>query len=260
MLLTWGWPNEAREQLEISKDLAPSKVTIYCFLGHTYRLQRDPTNAIAWYLKTLDFERQHAFAYGGLKETYQAIGDYAKAIENAEKEAILHGGDKSDTEQIYADLRRAYQEGGKRGYWQQRWQFAEKDPNEDFYGKACIQIRLGNTDPALDWLNKAFQARRRDGTSSGNLQYLLVHECWDGVRDHPRFKELLEEDDFFESYAPTKIKGGCVDLWTPKRLLPWTTKAGRLAKSLPRLYHIQSLPGSRARWGFFLMIGVKSHC
>jgi tetratricopeptide (TPR) repeat protein len=198
MLMIWGWPIEARDRLKLGLELAPSKVTIYCWMGHTYRAQRDYTNAIAWYRKTLDYRPHHAWAYGSLKETYEALGDYENSIENAEMESVEHGCKPAQARRTYDSLRRAFQEGGPRGYYQLRWEWAENDPNEESYEKACLQMRLGNTDAALDWLSKSVQATLRNGSAEPNLQWLLVHECWDPAREDPRFKELLKKTTFWD--------------------------------------------------------------
>jgi tetratricopeptide (TPR) repeat protein len=58
--------------------------TIYCWIGHTYRAERDYTNAIGLYQKTLECRPQHAWAFGALKETYEALGDYEKSLDYAE--------------------------------------------------------------------------------------------------------------------------------------------------------------------------------
>jgi tetratricopeptide (TPR) repeat protein len=204
MLTSWGWPIEGRKQLEISRtNLAPSKLTIYCFIGHTYRAERDYTNAIAWYRKTLEYRPQHAFAFGALKETYEALGDYGKSIEYAEKESLAHGEDPTEAGRTYDRLRTALHERGATGYWRQQWERAEKDPNAECYCKACVQIRLGNTEAALDWLEKSVQARLRNGYSEGNLGWLLVHECWDPLRGNPRFKKVLVQTTFSQ-VMPTR--------------------------------------------------------
>ena len=190
MLMSWGWPVKAREQLKKSMETAASKVTIYATMGHTYRLERDYTNAIAWYKKALSLEPQYTWAYGGLAETYEAMGDYTNSIENFYQEELQATQDKARLRRFCDDLQRAFKEGGKRGYYQR----LEKAETE-FYDQACIQIRLGNKEIALDLLRKAVQAVR-NGSPEGNLHWLLVHECWDSVREDPRFKEILDKATF----------------------------------------------------------------
>jgi tetratricopeptide (TPR) repeat protein len=95
MLMSWGWESKAREQFRLSQAPVSSKVSSYCFLGHTYRAERDYTNAIIWYRKTLEYRPGHAWAYGGLKETYEAMKRYEDSIENAYQEDLAHGEDET---------------------------------------------------------------------------------------------------------------------------------------------------------------------
>jgi len=199
-LFTWGWPIKAREQLELSLNLAPSKVHLYRFLGHTYYKERKYANALAWYQQAYERETNYAGAYGSMGETYQAMGDYTKAIYYYEKCDLLREDNASDVKQRYNDLRRALENGGVLGYWRQKWTWAEKDPEENFYWKARIQIHLGNTNAAFNWLNKSFQTHERGET----LTELLFDQCWDGQHDDPRFKKLLDDVGFSKVMPPRK--------------------------------------------------------
>lgn len=198
MLSIWGWPIKARQQLEISRSLAPSKVHTLRFIGHTYFMQRDFTNALAWYRKVLEPEPHYSGAYASIAETYLAMGDYTNAIDNFEKAELLDGGNESEIRQRHNDLRRALKDGGVPGYWQQQWQLVERHESENFYWRAVIQIHLGNTDAAFTWLNKSFQ------THEEPLQYLLFHQDWDGVRGEPHYKKLLDEVGFSKVMPPRK--------------------------------------------------------
>jgi hypothetical protein len=53
---------------------------------------------------------------------------------------------------------------------------------------AFVQLHaaLGETEPALDWLERAYEQRR------GWLAYLNVEPALDGLRAHPRFRRLQE--------------------------------------------------------------------
>jgi tetratricopeptide (TPR) repeat protein len=116
MLMKWGWPIAAREQLTMAKEIAASKVTIYCFVGHTYRLERDYTNAIVWYKKALAFNPKHEFAYGGLAETCEALGANKNCIDNLEAAELLRTSNKAETTRNYTRIRRAFEVGGVAGY------------------------------------------------------------------------------------------------------------------------------------------------
>ena len=70
----------------------------------------------------------------------------------------------------------------------------QQHPDRDFYWKAIIQIHLGNTNAALDWLETSCRMRERDDDNyQPLLSDLLLDANWDGLHDHPRFKRLLEQ-------------------------------------------------------------------
>src|SRR3989442_5752212 len=119
-------------------------------------MERDYTNALAWYRKALEEEPHYAGAYGSIGETYQAMGDYTNAIDNYKKGELLRGDNEAEVEQRYNDLRRALENEGVLGYWEQWWKWAEQNPDDGFYWKAVIQIHMGNTNAAFDWLDKSF--------------------------------------------------------------------------------------------------------
>jgi tetratricopeptide (TPR) repeat protein len=188
ILTICGRPTEGRQQLEISKTLAPSKVHILRFIGHTYYVERDYTNALAWYRRILDSEPRDPGAFVSLAETYQAMGDYTNCIENFEmSELVVDGADVSEIKQRYSDLRRALRRDDVRGFWEQQRQWIEGDHHSNYYWQATVQLHLGNTNAAFTLLNRSLQAREE------NLQNLLFHEVWGRVRDDARYRKLLDE-------------------------------------------------------------------
>ena len=55
---------------------------------------------------------------------------------------------------------------------------------------AGVYVWLGDADRAMDWLQKAFEER------SFSMVYLKVHPGYDGLRQDPRFIELLRKLKF----------------------------------------------------------------
>jgi len=202
ILMLWGRLAEARAQMTASQSLAPSKVTIYRSLANIYYAERDYTNAIAWYRKTLEWESHHGIAYGQIGQCYLVQGDYLSAITNFEARELLYTTNGLETRRRYQDLLHAFTEGGARGYWQSRWTETEKKPNADFYRKAVVQIHLGDTNAAMDWLGRSYETHEHwEGEFQTPLEDLLHDDCWDGLRDHPRFKELLDKVGFTKVMA-----------------------------------------------------------
>ncbi|HZM01590.1 MAG TPA: protein kinase [Candidatus Saccharimonadales bacterium] len=202
MLCMGGYPAEGRAQMEISMVLAPSKVTLYQGLGQTYYIQRDFTNAITWERKALELEPHHASAFYTIASAQLAMGDYSNAMINFEQAEINFGVDPSLARKWHDQWRRAFDEGGARGYWQKHWDGTKQNLNREFYWKAVVQVHLGNTDAAFGWLKKScdIHERRTAGSLDSPLNYLLLDDCWDGSHDDPRFKALLDKIGF------TKVK------------------------------------------------------
>jgi serine/threonine protein kinase len=199
MLTYWGWPVEGRAQLEISRNISPSKAIVYRCIGHTYYTQRDFTNAITWYRDAIELDRHHSpdFLYFG--RSLEAMGDWSNAFDAFETTDILVGQNEDEVRRHWQNLRETYKTGGMKACWQQEWEETEAKPNEAFYWKAILQIRMGNKDSAFKWLQKSFDAHEPDG-----LDNLLVDPDWDSVHDDPRFKSLLDKISFTKVMPPSK--------------------------------------------------------
>jgi hypothetical protein len=68
-----------------------------------------------------------------------------------------------------------------------------------------IQIHLGNTNAALNWLEKSYENRERGYSYETPLNSLSYDPCWDGLHDDPRFKELLDKIGYTK-VMPTRKK------------------------------------------------------
>ncbi len=92
-------------------------------------------------------------------------------------------------------LRRAYEAGGIKGFWQKRLEqlkeTAKRGPASPLTF-ASIYSRLGDKDQAFAWLEKAYEEH------SGPLIYLKVSPDYDPLRSDPRFQSLLRRMNFPE--------------------------------------------------------------
>jgi tetratricopeptide (TPR) repeat protein len=201
LLTMWGRAEKAREQLRITLTNTPADAIVFRIMGHTYYLERDFTNAIAWYTNALDLDPRHAPAYQFMGRAYMAQGDYTNGMDMREKADILYGGDPIETRERYDELRWAYTQGGTNGYWEKLWQRTEKGPKPNYYWKAEIKIHLGETNEALGLLSKEFEFRTGDSIEAP-LSHLLFDECWDGLHDNPEFKQLLDKIGFTNVMRP----------------------------------------------------------
>ena len=93
---------------------------------------------------------------------------------------------------------------GIAGYWEQQWEWTQKNTNSDYYWRAVIQIHLGNTNEALDWLEESYKRREGRGDLGAPLVRLLFDEHWDSLHDQPRFIDLLKKVGFTNVMPPRK--------------------------------------------------------
>jgi tetratricopeptide (TPR) repeat protein len=159
-------------------------------------MQRDYTNAIAMYRQAIGWQSHHTAAHWWIGRCYAALGDYLQAVSWFEQVAILNGADEAEAKARWESRRRAFREGGARGYWQEEWKRIENRVDREFYRKAVAQIHLGDTNAALTWLTKSYETRELAGGYEPVMESLLFDEYWDGVRSDPRFKDLLEKVGF----------------------------------------------------------------
>jgi serine/threonine protein kinase len=196
LLICFGRPEEAERQVGMSQKAAPSKATTYQFVGNVYWSKRDYTNAIAWYKTAIKWEPHEQVSYMLIGRAMQALNDYTNSVDYLEKADLLGGEEEAIVKPRYIALRQALDHEGVPGYWRQQWRWTENNTNTDFYWKAVIQIRLGNTNAALAWLQKSFVAREGTGDYIAPLNLLLSDEYWVDLHDDPRFKKLLDEIGF----------------------------------------------------------------
>jgi hypothetical protein len=88
--------------------------------------------------------------------------------------------------QALVEHRRAFASSGFNGYLGEEL-LAQTEESRRFYpyGRAEVYARLGQTDLALEWLEKAYRSRKHD------LAFLKVNPQLDSLRSDSRFQDLL---------------------------------------------------------------------
>jgi serine/threonine protein kinase len=203
VLHNWARTRESREQIKMSESIVPSKSIVYRILGHTYYADRDFRKAIEFYQKTLEMQDHHSVANIFMGNSYRALGDYRSAITNYERADFVRREDTPEMKDHRKREREALEHDGSRGYWEERWRFERIYRPTDYYDHAVTQMHLGQTDRALDLLEKSYEMDIRDGIES-DMICLLFDEHWDGIRDNQRFKALLEKLGYPEVMKPRR--------------------------------------------------------
>lgn len=183
LLISMGRQEEWKAEIERTLVLDPFNFFFLCFFGwHLVYLHRYD-EAIDQLLKTLRTEPNFPAAHLGLWGAFYGKRTYEEALEEAKKFFELLGANE-----IVDALERGYAEGG---YPRAMSRAAEKlaAQSERVHIPAIRVARLyahaGEKDQALQWLEKAYEHRESP------LQHLSVAWDWIGLKDDPRYQDLL---------------------------------------------------------------------
>jgi len=124
-----------------------------------------------------------------LQQAYERKGDFPNAIRDWQQVALGFGGKLEIVTARTEKLRRAFAEGGERGYWQTQLEFLEADSKQnpvDSYSFAPLYARVGDGNRAFQYLEKALREHSQELTL-----WLLTDSAFDSIRTDPRFHDLL---------------------------------------------------------------------
>jgi predicted Zn-dependent protease len=189
-LLIMKRPNEALEQSELAIEAAPFGELIQAFHGMVLYMVRRYDDAIAQFQRLLRMSPNNALALYGLHCVYHAKGmddeslaaaqSYFAALEFTQAEEALASG---------------YAEGGYRGAMRRLGDTLANLRNVTYVlptDIAAVYVFAGDSSRALDWLEQGFEER------DPNMPYLSALPHYDGLRDDPRFQDLLRRMNFPE--------------------------------------------------------------
>jgi Tfp pilus assembly protein PilF len=180
LLAALGRFDESLQQSRISIDLDPVDLTKRGHLCWHYLMARDNSRAIAACKEVLDMDDSDTGARVYLRWVYEESGQFDKAVDIMEHER--------GQEQSVAAFRDGFKRDGAKGYWQALRDHELAKSRGGFLRVNRIvkaYARLGEKAEALAWLEKGFQ--QRDST----MMYLKTDPSFDGLRDEPRFVELV---------------------------------------------------------------------
>lgn len=185
LLFTVGRPEEGMAQIRRALELDPFNPFIQSIYGIDLIFARRYEEAIVQLRRTVAMDPEHGLARHHLKRAYALNGMAEEAF--AELRRTLPQG--HDLEEV---LDVAYAEEGYAGVLRR---VAESraaaaraggmEANAPGWVIARVYAQVGDADEAFAWLEEAFEVR------DPNLPYIAVDPDFDGLRDDPRFRELL---------------------------------------------------------------------
>jgi eukaryotic-like serine/threonine-protein kinase len=190
LLMQMGRVDEGLAHYQRALEIDPFSLAISSDLGISYYYARRYDHAIEQLQKTIAMDPNFFRAYFYLARVYEQKGQYEKAIADNQKGFLRLGEPSERMAKITAALSEALAVSGDRGYWRTRLQISNQNPrlrSEWECDIAGIHARLGDKDGAFIALERACEERLFD------LLFLRVAPEFDGLRDDPRFKELLKK-------------------------------------------------------------------
>src|SRR6266851_5219395 len=174
---------EAFRELRVARELDPVALILIRNAADHFRCMRQYDRAIAENRKALDMDPSFADAHENLAYAYVNKGMYEESIKEMEQLAISDG--EHDLAQT---MKLAFAHGGYKGAVKSRLKYykdrRKAGAHVNFWDEALTHAQLGNTDMALQALEKAYDERE-------DIVDLAVNPSWDSIRADPRFQELL---------------------------------------------------------------------
>ena len=176
-----GRHDEAIAESKKAIALDPPSPLISWDLSYSYYWARRYDEAIEQGHKTLEIETNYPRSIEIIGQSYEQKGMFDKAFEWYLKKAAVDG----STPHVM-ELKKALDTSGVNGYYRKSiaLEIANAQPNS--FTVASLYGRLGETEQALEWLQKALEER------SGDLIYMKIAPGFDNMRSDPRFLEIMK--------------------------------------------------------------------
>ena len=180
-----GHPEQAEIQAKKAMEIEPFNPFIQIVYAMHLNLVHKSEESIKVLNNLLATEPNNHFALSTLRSSYHNLQMYDEALEAWERSFAAKG------DQVAIEvLKRGNQEGGYRMALQRVAELLISRSDTNFitpWQIATLYTRAGKNNEALDWLEKAYQDR------DANMPYISVDPIFDGLRDDPRFGELLSK-------------------------------------------------------------------
>jgi serine/threonine-protein kinase len=184
LLTALGRHDKAIAEIERAHELDPMALAANVNIGWRYYFARDYDKAISRLREALELDSNFGNAFWCLGLCYMQKQNFAEGILYLKRAVMLY----SSNPQPKGSLGHAYGLAGKPGKAQKivdELLTRAKMEYVSAWAIAVIYIGMGETDSAMEWLEKAYQDR------NASLVWLKVNPEFDPIRSDPRFKDLL---------------------------------------------------------------------
>jgi TolB-like protein/DNA-binding winged helix-turn-helix (wHTH) protein/Flp pilus assembly protein TadD len=181
-LVLLGRFDEAITEMRKAENLDPLSLIINADLAELLGLAHSYDDSIRQSRKTIEMDPNFALAHNQLAQAYLQKHMYADAVSELQKAVELSG----DSPTCIANLARAYVASGKRSEAVKLLDVLKKRSSAGYSNSseiAMIYASLGDTEQAMNWLEKGFEERFNPG--------VLLRPGFDPLRSDPRFQNLV---------------------------------------------------------------------
>jgi len=181
-LIAMGRTDESIAELRRAENLDPLSLIIITDVAELLYIAHRFDDAIRQAQKALDLDGNFAMAHDQMGQVLVQERMFDTAIAEFQRAIELSGHSPA----FDADLAHAYALSGHTGDAQRIASELEQQQNQNGtvdVSIALIYLGLGKTDEAMNWLDKAYDARFNP--------IILVRPEFDPLRSDPRFKELM---------------------------------------------------------------------
>jgi TolB-like protein/DNA-binding winged helix-turn-helix (wHTH) protein/Tfp pilus assembly protein PilF len=177
-----GRYDEAIAEMKKAESLDPLSLIINADLAELFVLAHAYDESIRQSRKTIEMDPNFALAHNQLAQAYLQKHMYDEAVVELKKAVQLSGGSPA----IIANLARAYVASGNRSEAIKLLGDLKKRSNSTYSNAseiAVIYASLGDTDHAMNWLEKGYEERFNPG--------VLLRPGFDSLRFDSRFQNLV---------------------------------------------------------------------
>jgi tetratricopeptide (TPR) repeat protein len=177
-----GRYDDAIAEMRKAQNLDPLSLIINADLAELLALAHSYDESIQQSRKTIEMDPNFALAHNQLAQAYLQKHMYAEAVAELQKAVQLSTGSPT----CIANLARAYVLSGKRSEAEKLLSDLKKRSNPGYSNAseiAMIYASLGDTDQAMNWLEKGFEERFNPG--------VLLRPGFDPLRSDSRFQNLV---------------------------------------------------------------------
>jgi TolB-like protein/DNA-binding winged helix-turn-helix (wHTH) protein/Tfp pilus assembly protein PilF len=188
-LTAMGRRSESLQEMERARSLDPLSVSMNFSLGWRLYMAREYDRAVVQLNDAIEMDPTFVLPHIVLGQAYEQKGDYAKAIAELEKTAIM----SHRSPPVIATLGHVYAGAGRLGEAHKILEELQSEAQTGYVSPfyvALVYAGLKDQSHTMEWLDKAYADR------SNSMVFANVDPRFDGLRSDQRFQHLLERMNF----------------------------------------------------------------